>query len=198
MYQFDDGREMEIIGIHLKSGIPGKPFRRDENGNIVQEYVDDALQSRVKLATEARNVRAYITKRFGECGENAPAIMILGDANDGPGQDYFEENYLFFSTVSNLEGSVLDSEQFFNHALFDFDPGECWTIKFRDDVTNTPVDKNPLLIDHILMSQTLCNGTYPVQANRHAGIVEYKIYDKYKGPAKYQTSDHRPVSIRLK
>ncbi|NMB77779.1 MAG: endonuclease/exonuclease/phosphatase family protein [Methanomicrobiales archaeon] len=197
VYEFDDGREMELIGAHLKSLYMNTKFKRDENNNIVREYMNEALTNRIKLATEARNVRKYITKRFEECGDKPPAIMILGDCNDGPGQDYFEDNYLFYSVVSNLEGSLIESEEFFYHALFDFDPDLSWSIRFDDPVTKKSAKENPLLLDHILFSQPLANGSYPLRAAKHAGKVEHEIWEKYSPNKKNMVSDHRPVSLLL-
>ena len=199
-YRFDNGEQMELIGVHLKSGYMQTKFSKDANGNLSAAYRDEALTNRIKLATEARNVRAYITKRFEEtetAGEKPPAILILGDANDGEGQDFFETNYLFFSVVSNLEGNVLKSRQFFNHALFDYDPAKCWSIKFEDVVTGTKKEDNPLLLDHILMSQPVCDGSYPVQANAGAGAVEHTAWEENNPKGKTETSDHRPVSVTL-
>jgi len=201
VYRFDNGDEMELIGVHLKSGFMQMHFGRDASGNINRDYLDEALTNRIKLATEARNVRAYITKRFEaaeKAGEKHPAILILGDANDGPGQDLFEANYLFFSVVSNLEGNVLESERYFNHALFDYAPDKCWTIRFEDEVTGAKKEDNPLLLDHILMSQPLCDGSYPLQAKKHAGTVEHTAWEDNNPKGKTETADHRPVSITLK
>jgi len=191
------GHELEVIGLHLKSKINQKRITRDEDGNITGDYLEEALKARVKLATEARNVRAYIDARFDQVP--APGILVLGDANDGPGQDYFESLYMFFDLVGNLQGNVMDAERFFNHALFDFPLPLRWTAKYRDDVTGVPASRNPLLIDHILMSQPLVSGALPVQAHAQAGRVEHQAYERANAgasaPAK--TSDHRPVSLML-
>jgi hypothetical protein len=197
VYRFDDGREMDLIGVHLKSGYMNTKFGRDADGNINRDYLDEALTNRIKLATEARDVRDYVSQRFKDCGDNPPAIIILGDCNDGEGQDYFERNYLFFSVVSNLEGNLLESEEFFYHALFDFDPGRCWSIRFDDPVTGKKAADNPLLLDHILYSQPLRTGPYPLRATTHAGLVEHAAWEKFSMGKKNPASDHRPVSITL-
>lgn len=36
-----------------------------------------------------------------------PGILVMGDCNDGPGQDHFETRYLFFDLIGNLQGEVL-------------------------------------------------------------------------------------------
>lgn len=191
------GHELELIGLHLKSKINQLPITRDAEGNITGAYLQEALKARVKLATEARNVRAYIDARFNQVP--APGILVMGDANDGPGQDYFEALYMFFDLVSNLQGNVMESDRFFNHALFDFPEALRWTARYRDDVMSIPASRNPLLIDHILMSQPLVSGALPLQAHAHAGLVEHQAYERANAgaSASARTSDHRPVSLVL-
>ncbi len=120
----------------------------------------------------------------------------MGDCNEGPGHDYFETQYLFFDLLSNLQGDVTLAERFFNHALFDFPPDLRWTAKYADEVVGIPSSKNPLLLDHILISQPLCRGALPIVANPHAGCVEHEAYERHNqgSNAATRTSDHRPVS----
>lgn len=197
VYRFEDGQEMELIGLHTKSGFMNTKYGKDAEGNINRDYLDEALTNRIKLATEARNVRAYIAHRFDECADKPPAIIVTGDCNDGENQDYFEENYLFFSVISNLEGSLIESEEFFYHALFDFDPEKSWSIRFDDPVTGKKAKDNPLLLDHILYSQPLRTGPYPLRAKTRAGLVEHEAWEKFNPSGTNVTSDHRPVSMIL-
>lgn len=191
------GHELEIIGLHMKSKINRKPLRRDDDGNIVGDYLDEALKARIKLATEARDVRAYIDARFNQIP--APAILVVGDANDGPGHDFFERRHLFFDLIGNLQGSIMNAERFFNHALFDFSPNLRWTAKYRDAVLNIPASRNPLLIDHILMSQALVTGEAPLRVRAGAGTVEHQAFERANAgaSASRESSDHRPVSLIL-
>ena len=195
VFELDDGQEIEFIGIHLKSKINKKKLVRDGDGNIVGDYLNEALKARIKLATEARNVRSYIDARFDQSEQ--PGIVILGDANDGPGQDYFEQRYMFFDLISNLQGSIMKAERFFNHALFDYPEHLRWTAKYRNQVTGVPASKNPLLIDHILMSQPLVDGSLPIIANEGAGLIKHHAFDRGNAGASIKriTSDHRPVSV---
>jgi endonuclease/exonuclease/phosphatase family metal-dependent hydrolase len=196
-YDLGNGRKMELIGVHLKSKINKKPIRRDAEGNLVGEYLSEALRARIDLATEARNIRQYIAVKFDQLAQ--PAILVMGDCNDGPGHDFFETQYLFFDLISNIQGDVMLAEQFFNHALFDY-PGHLrWSAKYRDEVLNISASQNPLLLDHILISQPLCRGELPVVANQHAGQVEHEAFERYNAGANSatRTSDHRPVSCRF-
>jgi hypothetical protein len=191
------GEKLEFIGVHLKSKINQKRMERDEAGNFKGDFLQEALEARVKLATEATNIRAYIGAKFNQVA--APGIMLLGDCNDGPGQDYFEHQYLFFDLIGNLQGEVLVAERFFNHALFDYPQHLRWTAKFADTVMGLTAANNPLLIDHILMSQPLVNGSLPFKVNEGAGKVEHEIFQSVNAGTntKTRSSDHRPVSCIL-
>ena len=190
----EPGRELELIGVHLKSKINKKKITRDADDNLTGDYLEEALKARVKLATEAQDVRRYIDAKFSQLP--APALVVLGDCNDGPGRDYFENQYLFFDLIQNLQGEVLRAERFFNHALFDFPGALRWTARYRDQVLKIPASQNPLLIDHILMSQALVRGQFPLQVNAGAGKVEHEAFERANAGSnsKTRTSDHRPVS----
>lgn len=189
------GEVIELIGVHLKSKINRNSVSRDADGNIVNPYLKEALVARIKLATEARNIRRYIEARFDQ--SPAPGIYLMGDANDGPGQDWFEHRYMFFDLISNLQGNVLKADRFFNHALFDFPTHLRWSAKYRDAVMGIPASQNPLLIDHILMSQPMVDGRSAMQVDEHAGAVEHEAFERGNAGAstKERTSDHRPISV---
>jgi len=197
IYDLGNSQAMELIGVHLKSKINRAAITRDANGNLTGAYLETALKARVKLATEARNIREYINAKFEQLP--SPGIMLLGDANDGPGNDYFEFRYLFFDLIQNLQGEVLLAERFFNHALFDFPAHLRWTAKFRDEIAGIPASQNPLLLDHILMSQPLCNSSLPLIVNAGNGSVEHEAFERGNAGSNSQTrsSDHRPVSCIL-
>jgi hypothetical protein len=197
LFDLGNSRQLELIGVHLKSKINKLPIKRDADGNLTGDYLRVALKARIELATEARNVRQYIEAKFDQSVD--PGIVVMGDCNDGPGTDAFETRYLFFDLISNIQGDVLVSEKFFNHALFDY-PGHLrWSAKYRDDVLNIPASKNPLLLDHILMSQPLCRGDLLLKVNEHAGLVEHEAYERNNAGASSnaRTSDHRPVSCKF-
>ena len=195
IYSLDDGQEIEFIGVHLKSKINTARITRDARGNFTGEYLETALKARVKLATEARNLRSYVDAKFDQLQN--PALVILGDCNDGPGHDLFESQYLFFDLIQNIQGEVLLAEKYFNHVLFDYAQNLRWTAKFRDKVLNIPERDNPLLLDHILISQPLCNGSFPLMVNAGGGLVEHQEFERANAGSNRNTisSDHRPVSV---
>jgi hypothetical protein len=189
-----DGLRVEFIGLHLKSKFVNQGERMWEAGGEERDkFIREALKARIKLATEATNVRAYIDAKFGQVAN--PAIFVMGDLNDGPGKELFEGTYLFFDLISNVQGDVFWARRFLNHALFDF-PGDLrWSVHFRDFVE--PGRDPHILIDHILFTQGLVDGTLPWKIEERAGQVEHEIHDLINAalPASAKTSDHKPVSV---
>lgn len=197
LVDLEAGDELELIGVHLKSKINLNPITRDDEGNLTGEFLEEALKARVKLATEARDVRRYVDARFRQ--NVSPAILLMGDCNDGPGQDLFEDQYLFFDLIQNLQGQILAAEKFFNHCLFDF-PGELrFTARFRDEILGLSAGENPLLLDHILISQALVRGERSLEVRAGAGKVEHEAFERANvgASSSRRTSDHRPVSCLL-
>lgn len=197
LYDMGDGQTLELIGVHLKSKINQLPIEHGAGGELSGEYLREALQARVKLATEARNIRQYVAAKFDQLAR--PGIIVMGDCNDGPGQDLFETQYLFFDLISNIQGDVLVAERFFDHTLFDFPAHLRWTAKYPDAVLHIPASRNPLLLDHMLASQPLYRGELPLRAVARAGQVEHEAFERHNAGASSaaRTSDHRPVSCVL-
>jgi endonuclease/exonuclease/phosphatase family metal-dependent hydrolase len=189
------GQEIELIGAHLKSKINfNSPFISGTQ-DWKPEFVEDALKARIKLATEAVSIRHYLNARFAE--EEHPAILLMGDFNDGPGKERIEREFMFFDLLSVLQGDVYFSKRFLNHALFDFAQELRWSTEFKD---RTDPERDPhILLDHILFTQPLVNGSLPVQVSSHAGQVEHVAHNRVNAglSQKKQTSDHRPISVML-
>lgn len=189
------GQRVEFIGLHLKSKIvsPNQKQMWNNGGADRKKYIEGAVKSRIKLATESANVRAYIDAKFKQV-EN-PAIFVMGDLNDGPGKEYFERHYLFFDLLSNIQGDVFFARKFLNHALFDFDESLRWSVQFDDFVD--PSRRPETLLDHILFTQSLVDDTLNLQVESKSGFVEHEITELINSE-NYQyarTSDHRPVSV---
>lgn len=189
-----NGSRIEFIGLHLKSKFVnqgeslwnGSPAER-------QQFVQEALKARIKLATEAVNVRAYIDAKFAQTA--TPGIFVMGDLNDGPGKELLEERYLFFDLVSNLQGDVFFANKFLNHALFDYVDELRWSVYFEDFVD--PARDPHILLDHILFTQGLVNGSLPLRVDAGGGFVEHEVHALVNAtqPATRRASDHAPVSV---
>lgn len=203
--RFDSGgAQHEVIGAHLKSKFSGNSPRARKQGESfnaysklksVSKYLATSHAARVKLSSEALNVRAYIDQRFNQ--EADPSIIIVGDLNDGPGKELMEREYLLHDLISNLQGEVFLARNFLNHALFDFPDSLRWTSKFKDMLDP---NRNPsILLDHILFTQALTdNGTSPLHAKKGSGLVEHLAFEEVESSfGQNSLSDHRPVSVVL-
>jgi endonuclease/exonuclease/phosphatase family metal-dependent hydrolase len=200
------GFRVEFIGLHLKSkfinGGESMWNQVDVPASGIsprQDFINSALKARIKLATEASNVRAYIDTRFNQV-ENPP-IILMGDFNDGPGKEYFEEKFLFFDLLSNIQGDVFTATKFLNHALFDFPDHLRWSVYFEDFIREEGLPRRDphILLDHILFTQGLVNGSLPWKIDAHAGKIEHEIHDLINAtlPGSAKTSDHKPISIKV-
>lgn len=189
-------QRMEFIGVHFKSKYVNRG-RSDwrAGGERKKEFIANALKARIKLATEAIDVRRYIDKKFQQLEK--PAIFVLGDMNDGPGKEYFEEQMLFFDLVSNIQGDIFSASKFLNHALFDYPDELRWSAEFDDFITEE--NNKKVLIDHILFTQPLVNWNLDVTVEPNSGLIEHEVHDSINALLKYnqKTSDHKPVSLRI-
>ena len=191
-----NGQRVEFIGLHLKSKfISGGESAWKAGGEKQNAFVAEAIKARIKLATEAANVRAYIDAKFEQVEK--PAIFVMGDLNDGPGKEHFETQYLFFDLLSNMQGDVFFAHRFLNHALFDYPSSLRWSVFFEDFVD--PERDPKILLDHILFTQGLVDGSLPLVVSAKAGLVEHEIHELINAPlkSKQKTSDHKPVTLKV-
>ena len=188
-------QRVEFIGLHLKTKVSWRDQQTLwENGGPDQEmFIRELICARMRLASEAANVRDYIEAKFRQA-EN-PALFVLGDLNDGPGRDYFARHYLFFDLVSLLQGQVFSAQHGLTHALVDTPSHLRWSVQFENFVA--PQQPAETLLDHILFSQSLGDGRLGLQAGQ--ARVEHEIHEIVNAQNyKYaQTSNHRPVSLRV-
>jgi hypothetical protein len=186
------GLRVEFVGLHIKSKFVNQGERLwNAGGEDRERFIREALTARIKMTTEATNVRAYLDAKFRQSAN--PAIFVLGDFNHGPGKEFFEERFLFFDLVSNLQGDVFFASRFLNHALFDFPDALRWSVQFQDFVD--PARDPHILLDHILFTQALVDGSLPWRVDAHAGKVEHEVHDLINAtlPGSAKTSDHKPV-----
>lgn len=187
---------VEVIGAHMKSKINFERWRGSLEDS--EAHVRQAVAARIKLSSEAVNLRYYLEERFDQDVE--AAIFVVGDFNDGPGKDLFEEVFLLHDLIGNLQGDVFLADRFLNHALFDFNGDQRWSAEFVDAYDRSQQIR--VLIDHILFSQRLVRKD---MRKRHlwvgpfAGKVEHEVHGAINAdlPASHKTSDHIPVTCRV-
>lgn len=98
------GFELHVIGAHLKSKAPHGAKNRDE----VMRY---SIANRRKQLAQAIWLRQRITKHL----DRDTALMVMGDMNDGPGLDEYE-NLFGRSSVEILLGGKGMAHLFDPHA----------------------------------------------------------------------------------
>ncbi len=102
------GLRVELIGAHLRSKLnrtnPKEVWTDETRSEFADPFLREVMNDRIKLATEAENIRKYVDARFAQ--DAAPAVMVMGDLNDGPGREVFERKHLYFDLIGNLQGSI--------------------------------------------------------------------------------------------
>lgn len=206
-------RRVDIIGCHLKSKFGGDDYGAAgllrqlppdtltaDQIRLIRKVEQTAVASRIKLTTEATNIRYYIENRFRN--EPDPICFVLGDLNDGVGKEVFERKYLFHDAISNLQGDVFFANRFLNHALFDFAADHRWTAQFSD--VWDPGRQPEILLDHIVFTQAVSgNDAFATSGMRvfaGAGRVEHEIHNAVNAvfdSVDDHTSDHRPVTVDI-
>ena len=210
-----NGKRVDFIGVHLKSKFSKSDYEKagkarqkpkdqltQADKKVIREVEEKAVEARIKLTTECVDIRHYIDNRFRN--EPYPAIVLLGDMNDGIGKEFFERRYLFHDLLANLQGEVFFARRFLNHALFDYmiDAGENyrWTVEFED--AWDPGRDPRILIDHIMFTQSMVGADAfaksGLRVGAGAGQVEHAVHVAANTPfsgAERGTSDHRPVSV---
>lgn len=187
--------KVEMIGGHFKSKLTTVGNYHSEDADTRRKYIEATLENRIKLATEAQNVRYYLDHRFRQ--EVNPAIMLMGDFNDGPGKELFERQFLFFDLLDNLQGDVFAAEKYLNHALFDYPSELRWSVRFNDRIE--PNRDPHILLDHILFTQAFVKNRMPLCVEAHAGKVEHECFDRITAqlPSGLRLSDHKPVTCLI-
>ena len=192
------GHALQIVVLHTKSSFVnnGKTLWNDPARR--QEYVIAALKARRRNATEGMRVRRYLDEKL----QVAPdaRIIVLGDLNDGPGMDVFEEKYLAHNVTDIVLGSGFDPEGLFFHAQHDVAPDARYTAVFDDFVE--AIDNKRLLLDHILLSPAFAKPGAGLRRVPNSGAIHHQEFESLleNGGARRdgRPSDHRPVSVKLK
>jgi endonuclease/exonuclease/phosphatase family metal-dependent hydrolase len=191
------GQPVQVIVMHTKSNFVNQGRQMWQNPATRQNYVVAALLSRRRNATEGMRLRGYLDRALA--ADVASRLIVLGDLNDGPGMDYFEEKYLAHNVTDIIVGSAFEPEWVFTHAQRDVASAQRFTAVFDDFVTGEA--QKHLLIDHILVSPGLLATGPGVRVVPGSGTIHHAEFDAntVNGGQNREDrpSDHRPVSVRL-
>lgn len=192
---------VELMVFHTKSKI-SKLRNRSQWENRDMEAIVDALQSRQRLSSELVAIRNYLTHAI--LSQRTKGCILVGDLNEGPNRDIFEEKFLITNIVDELRGGFHREEALMHHALtrewLDPDRAKAYTAEFNDATQKGK--KVKVLLDHIMVSTSIKGRSAPIRLVKGSGRIEHEIYEanvKNSGNKKGERpSDHRPVSAEFK
>lgn len=185
------GRQMLLVNLHSKSKYIHGGRGLWDNEATRPQFIAQAVRNRRRIAAELMRVRQWLDAVLEADAE--ARIAVLGDMNDGPGVDFFEEHYLINNVVAIISGNPFNPRRMLRHAFIDRELKERnFTARFDDFIDN--IRDRPLLLDHILLSPSLYWGGL-----RNARI-EHEAFEAATGPGNGRhdrPSDHRPQSVTL-
>jgi endonuclease/exonuclease/phosphatase family metal-dependent hydrolase len=191
------GIALELIVTHLKSNFINQGKERWQNPDSRLDFIKDSLKNRRRIATEAMHLRAYLDSRLAE--QPDAAIVVLGDLNDGPGQDFFERFYLAHNVTDILAGSPYEPERVFHDAPADVPAEQRFSAVFDDFVEDVP-DRR-LLLDHILLSPAFSVSSSPLTRLPGTGQIAHEAWEAQVtgdgGRRDQRPTDHRPATVKV-
>jgi endonuclease/exonuclease/phosphatase family metal-dependent hydrolase len=190
------GHKLRLIVMHTKSNFVNNGSGMWNNPATRQNYIIEALKNRRRNSAEGSRVRTYLNQLLFQ--NMKERVVVMGDLNDGPGRDYFEEMYLTHNVTDIIVGSAFEPEFVFFHAQHDAPAADRYTAVFDDFVTGEQ-DKR-LLLDHIVLSPGLCGktGLRKVAKTGKVRHAEWKAQVVNGGKHREdRPSDHRPTTVKL-
>ena len=178
-----DGRRITLIGAHLKSKAPHGAKSKDEAMLI-------SIANRRKQLAQALWVRGRVDQVLEEGAE----VIVLGDLNDGPGLDVYEELFARSSVEIIMGLSQGPEKQLFDpHAMqmIEKTGADPFSARFYPARDGAPLDA---LLDYILVGPS-----FGKQANN------WRIWNPHSDPnlransallqALITASDHFPITF---
>jgi endonuclease/exonuclease/phosphatase family metal-dependent hydrolase len=190
---------LEMVVVHTKS-----KFSKLKNPQQWEERetaaVKDALLVRAKLSAEMKMLRQYFVKRLSQVGDDH-AFMILGDFNDGPLAEEMEREFLIHNIIDEVVGSIMEPKAVLTHGMTPDVIASSATTRFRNPMKNGTLTEE--LIDHIVVSNGLLNGTSSFQFDQSSCVVNKAEFEaeneetEQHEERQLRPSDHLPVSALI-
>lgn len=182
-----NGTELRLIGVHVKSKAPHGARNR-------QQEVRISIQNRRKQLAQC----LWLRRRVEEHLDAGDHVVVLGDFNDGPGLDEYEQ--LFGrSGVELVMGDDSDPARalYDPHAAARLDPRQGWSPSTARFYIHKRKSYLNALLDFIMLSRDL----------REISNPSWRIWHPFDNPDCYKdgslcealltASDHFPVSVDL-
>ena len=192
---------VELMIVHSKSKISKLRNRKQWESRDVNAIID-ALLSRQRLSGELAAIRRYLTHAV--LSKRAQGCILVGDLNDGPNRDIFEEKFLLSNIVDELRGGFHREAALMHHALscewLDSDYAKAYTATFKDPTQDNKLVR--VLLDHIMVSTSVIHGDAPFKVAATDGLIEHDVFEKNlkksDGKRHERPSDHIPVTTTLR
>jgi endonuclease/exonuclease/phosphatase family metal-dependent hydrolase len=185
---------VEVVVAHTKSqftrGFSAKKFREREPAAM-----KEAILSRQKLSADIAAYRRHVTHVI--LSEQASAVVLVGDINDGFTRSTFEKEFLMQSLIDELRGSFRRQNALLEHA-FDQkqlqDP-EAHTVVFDSPEQNGKKVRE--LIDHVVMTPAVRKAGLWLRLQPGSARIGHAISQRHTDNHGQQPderpSDHVPV-----
>ena len=182
---------LQLVVAHTKSNFINMGRELWENPETRQAFIVEALTNRRRISAEGMRIRRYLDARLR--ADPAAPIIVLGDLNDGPGLDYFEERYLTHNVTDIVVGSAFRPEWQFTHAQHDVPAARALHRRVRGlhpDPRGPPAAARP----HPALARA--------RTRWGSGAIRHAEYDAQvvNGGVRRQDRpcDHRPVTVDLR
>jgi endonuclease/exonuclease/phosphatase family metal-dependent hydrolase len=190
-----NGRELQFVVVHTKSKF-SKLKTREQWEARDKVPVLDALDARQKLSAEVAQLRCYLDQQLSPPDENR-GLVVMGDFNDGPFAELMEKEFLLHNILDELIGSFLRPDCLMHHAMPPAILAAVKTVRFPDPLEGGAITEE--LIDHILVSPSIANGSGAFGLKANSCQVEMAAYNSFNNDLNddnrgLRPSDHKPVS----
>jgi len=179
------GKKLRLIGVHTKS-------KSTHGANNTKEELGMLVDNRRKQLAQC----IWIRQRAEEHLAAGDPFIVLGDFNDGPGVNGFENLF----ARSGVEIVLGDSETGLlvePHAAIMLDPRQAWSLSTARFYISKFKRYLNALLDYIMLSPDLAQTTNPAWRIWHPFDDPECFDDKSLQNALLTASDHFPVSVDL-
>ena len=181
-----------LLNNHLKSKfVRNGEAMFNAGGEQRLAFFADALMARRRISGEAFRIRAFLDEILSD--NSMAQVIVTGDLNDGPGADFFEENFLTHSIIDRIFGSIFRPDRQLTHVLFHGGSSD-FTAQFFDFIAGETRD---LILDHIGISRAI-NSNWDWQGR--VAVAEYeaqRVHNTSLNERDRLPSDHRPVVVDM-
>lgn len=197
----DSDGTVELMAFHTKSKISKLRSKKQWEERDLEAIVS-ALESRQRLSGELVAVRNYLTHAI--LSQRTKGCILVGDLNEGPNRDIFEQKFLITNIVDELRGGFHREEALMHHALsrewLDPSRAKAYTAEFNDATQDGK--KVKVLLDHIMVTSGIKGTKAPIRLVKGSGFIEHEVFERHvknSGNARDERpSDHIPVSAKFR